>query len=115
MVLAITSQGVLLHKRPDSGLLAGLWEFLLLDGHLTAAQRGQALVERGIPAGRARRLGQAKHIFTHVEWRMEGVALYCPPFPPPDGCRFASLKEVRQTYSLPGALRAYTDLLEELL
>ncbi|MCQ4948781.1 A/G-specific adenine glycosylase [Bittarella massiliensis (ex Durand et al. 2017)] len=115
VVLAITPQGVLLHKRPDSGLLAGLWEFLLLDGHLTAAQRGQALAERGIPAGRARRLGQAKHIFTHVEWRMEGVALSCPPFPPPDGCRFASLKEVRQTYSLPGALRAYTDLLEELL
>lgn len=75
---------VLLHRREKKGLLAGLWEFpnLLLDGEKrgrTAAEiikelpeLGNALEQFDVSVKKAKR---AKHIFSHVEWHMEGVRL----------------------------------------
>jgi A/G-specific adenine glycosylase len=59
---------VLLARRPDTGLLAGLWELPGLDpfdGDEEPAL-GQALRERlGVPVTLGARLGQVRHVFTH--------------------------------------------------
>ena len=59
-----------LRKRPETGLLASLWEFPNVEGTLDEPAAAQAVRAWGLePKGWKNRL-TAKHIFTHVEWHM---------------------------------------------
>ena len=66
---------IALRKRPKTGLLAGLWEFPNAEGTLDEASAGAAVAAMGLTAIDWRSRLTAKHIFTHVEWRMTGYAL----------------------------------------
>ena len=63
---------VALRKRPDSGLLAGLWEYPNLPESLDEAGTLLALAQMGLSAKSVEPAGSAKHIFTHIEWDMKG-------------------------------------------
>ncbi|MBQ3964307.1 MAG: A/G-specific adenine glycosylase [Firmicutes bacterium] len=62
--------GILLRKRPDTGLLASLYEFPNVPGHLKKADALHVVEEMGFGPLRIRKLPPAKHIFTHKEWHM---------------------------------------------
>lgn len=64
-----------LRKRPDQGLLAGLWEFPHVPGALEEDDAAQVLEEWGLAPSEWRKKIPAKHIFTHVEWQMTGYLL----------------------------------------
>lgn len=66
---------VALKKRPESGLLAGLWEFPNVPGTLSETAAQQILSNWNLNPGEWRKRLTAKHIFTHVEWRMTGYSL----------------------------------------
>ena len=72
------SERVLLRRRPKSGLLAGMWEFPNVPGHLspTAAKKAAAEIlaqDFGLDGKfRAKRLPDSRHVFSHVEWQMRG-------------------------------------------
>ncbi len=95
--LVFCGEKVLLHRRPKKGLLAGLWEFpnVLTEApkegkqpamtlkrlavYVTETLRmqepesaGESMKER-VPI--VRKDKKAKHIFSHVEWHMEGVRI----------------------------------------
>ena len=75
-VFLLLRQGrVALRKRPDAGLLAGLWEFPNVEGALDEAAAGRAVAAWGLTPKAWRSRLTAKHIFTHVEWHMTGYAL----------------------------------------
>ncbi|MCC8022391.1 MAG: A/G-specific adenine glycosylase [Clostridiales bacterium] len=64
-------------KRRDAGLLASLWEFPHVPGHLEAADalstaRGWNLIPQAIE-----RVAHYRHIFTHVQWEMRCYFLSC--------------------------------------
>lgn len=61
-----------LRRRPDSGLLAGLWEFPNVDGELAEQEVNQILHAFGLNARTLTKLKKTKHIFTHIEWEMTG-------------------------------------------
>ncbi len=61
-----------LSRRPSRGLLSGLWELPSFEGRLSEIEVRQRLEGKGIPCGEIRPAGQAKHIFSHVEWHMIG-------------------------------------------
>lgn len=63
---------VALRKRPDMGLLAGLWEYPNLPESLDEAGALLALAQMGLSAKSIEPAGSAKHIFTHIEWDMKG-------------------------------------------
>ncbi len=69
------AEHVLIHQRPDRGLLAKLWEPVNLEGHLTGKEALSAAEDLGIFALRIKPLPDAKHIFTHVEWHMKGYEI----------------------------------------
>jgi adenine-specific DNA glycosylase len=105
-------QGVLLQRRPSKGLLAGLWQPLLWESeHLLQAEVLARLAALGVDTGTAvpEALPAAKHIFSHIEWLLSGVALTVPEQAAPAGCVWASRAELRTTYTLPGAFAAYKD------
>ena len=64
-----------LRKRPDKGLLAGLWEFPNVSGRLTLGQALEQLEQWGIPVRELRMELERKHIFTHIRWDMKGLYL----------------------------------------
>lgn len=75
-VFLLLRQGnVALRKRPDTGLLAGLWEFPGVEGVLDEAGAAAAVAAWGLEPRTWRKRLTAKHIFTHVEWRMTGYTL----------------------------------------
>lgn len=61
---------IALHQRPESGLLAGLWEFPNIDVPLSKPQLKEKLENDGIQHFSIRKLEKGKHIFSHVEWQM---------------------------------------------
>ena len=64
-----------LRKRPEEGLLAGLWEFPHVPGTLDEAVAAEAVRAMGLEPKEWKNRLTAKHIFTHVEWRMTGYTL----------------------------------------
>ncbi len=67
-----TAEGIILHKRPGRGLLAGLWEFPNMEGRLSAMAVEEMLAAQGFRVEGLEPLGEAKHIFSHIEWHMTG-------------------------------------------
>ncbi len=85
--------GFAIRKRPDSGLLAGLWEFPNLSGsHDLRTLRGWA-ESQGFGVKSIHPLGSYRHVFTHKTWVMDGFWLKVEgdkdgwTFIPPDGLR----------------------------
>lgn len=95
---------VALSKRPDRGLLAGLWELPGVDGALdrdAALRQAEAWQCQPLAAAPC---GEAVHIFTHLEWHMTGWRIVCQAAP----ARFTwADAEKRDSYPIPTAFRAY--------
>ena len=95
-----------IRQREKKGLLAGLWEFPNELGAVTEEE----LRARFPQAERIAPCGSARHVFTHVEWRMEGWLLDLrKPLP---GLTWETAEEIRSRYSIPTALKAYLALIE---
>ena len=62
-----------LRKRPDSGLLANLWEFPNVPGKLELSDVIAEVEQNGIKPKEIIRQVEMKHIFTHIEWNMCGI------------------------------------------
>jgi A/G-specific adenine glycosylase len=72
-ILLIQNSGkYAVRKREDKGLLAGLWEFPSIEGIITALELEQFLMNSGIHHFTIDKLGEGKHIFSHIEWKMTG-------------------------------------------
>ena len=114
LALVESPAGFLVQQRPQKGLLAGLWQPVLWeDEHLLQAEVLARLTALGLDTGTAApaALPAAKHIFTHIEWLMSGVQLHVPAQSAPAGYVWANREQLRTTYTLPGAFRAYKPLL----
>lgn len=94
-----------LRKRKEKGLLAGLWELPNTEGK----QRAEEVV-RKFPALAIEELGNAKHIFSHVEWHMTGYYLKLAEML--NGYEWKSLEEIKQEIAIPAAFSAYTKSLK---
>ncbi len=95
-----------LRRRPETGLLAGMWEFPNLEGFLTAEQLGPMLSE--LEPMSIEPCGEAKHLFTHVEWRMRGFLVACGAEAGPYVWR--TPREVREEDAIPSAFEFWKRL-----
>lgn len=106
-----------LHKRPDKGLLAGMYEFPAITGHRTAEEVKKWLEERGLKILRIVPLKESRHIFTHKEWHMWGYMIRVDELAPKndrlakEGWLFAEAAETEEKYPVPSAFAAYTGYL----
>lgn len=107
ILLIESGDRIAIQKRPDTGLLASLYEFPSLDGHLSEAEVRNLLDEQyGISAG-VEPLKEAKHIFSHVEWHMIGYRIILGDEMPSLWIS-APRQELKEKYPLPNAFAAYT-------
>jgi len=97
VLLLICGHTVGVRRRPDRGLLAGLWEL----PNDTEPD----------PPPEAEPCGETIHRFSHVEWRMRGYVLRCArPLP---GYTWVT-REERQALAIPSAFKYYVNVLEEM-
>lgn len=107
---------LLLHKRQEKGLLSGMYELPMLEGHLDEQAILDKVRDLGFSPIRIRKTNSAKHIFTHKEWHMEGYCILTEPeetlpvkLQEDKGYVFASLKEVKKDYPIPSAFDAFRE------
>ncbi|MBR3294459.1 MAG: A/G-specific adenine glycosylase [Oscillospiraceae bacterium] len=99
-----------LRQRPKTGLLAGMWELPNLPGRLDEPALREALRAQGLKPGEIRKCGETKHIFTHIEWHMQG---YFVDISPESGeYLWKSAAEIAREHAVPTAFQAYLKLLK---
>ena len=105
---------VFLNKRPEKGLLARLWEPFSLEGHVEEQALSAVLQQKGIRPRSLRSLGEAKHIFTHLEWEMQGYwALLEKPLPLLETGEWITWEQLKETHAVPGAFRPFVEKLKK--
>ena len=113
VALVLVRGRLAVRQRPDKGLLANLWEFPNYDGDLDERQIEEALQGDGVSAPQwQRELPAAKHVFTHLIWRMQGQLLTAASIP--DGWRSVDASGLR-ALAFPSAFRRYREIAEDLL
>ncbi len=70
VLLLYMNNWVMIRKRPNNGLLAGLLEFPMIDGEASKKEVTIWLREHGYEAKSIQNGKKAKHIFSHIEWHM---------------------------------------------
>ena len=126
---------IALRLRPDEGLLAGLYEFPHVPGVLDEAGAVKAAGEllgadlrsadesgpegvvsgaEGVTAVAVRPLGEARHLFSHIEWQMTGYEIKVESGDEAiivsgekRGLVFATRAEFAGAYAVPGAFKAF--------
>ena len=120
-----------IRKRPDSGLLSGLYEFPNETGELSSDDALAKAESLGLMPLRIKKLSAAKHIFSHVEWHMTGFEILVAPsgFPEDDGVQdagdlsqtpenandntliFAAPEMIESKYPVPSAFEKYAKMI----
>ncbi len=110
-VFILTCGGrIAVRRRPEHGLLAGLWEFPNVLGVHTAETFNGPLRDWGVQAVDLKKSIGARHIFTHVEWHMTGFFVECAN--QPEGFVWVTKEEFARDIALPSAFRAFYDALD---
>ena len=109
MLVIRDNDKVAIRKRPDKGLLAGMYEFPNLDGKLTMDEVTAYSKSIGLAPIRVKKLRNAKHIFSHIEWHMTAYEVIVDELE--KNCKeemiFAHPEEIQKEYSMPSAFSAW--------
>ena len=100
---------VVLKKRPEKGLLAGFYEFPNEIGNLSEDEALHVVQEMHLHPMRIQKLENAKHIFSHVEWHMQGYMVEVDSLTREEaGLLFVEAAHSEEAYPIPAAFSAYT-------
>lgn len=102
-------QRTAIRRRPEKGLLAGMYELPNLEGHLSRTEVLTYLKEKKLSPIRIQKLEEAKHIFSHIEWHMIGYLIRVeePEGGEPEELIFVEPEKKEETYPIPSAFGAY--------
>ena len=101
-----------LEKRPDKGLLAGLWQFPNTEGKLEIPQAIACLEAQGIGLRELFRQVERKHIFTHISWEMRGI--YAEVAERVEKYTWLSTDEIRRNAAIPTAFRQFWEEMDHV-
>ena len=115
VLVLLDGDHTLIRKREESGLLAGMYELPSLPGKQTPEQVLSYLREElKLEPLRIRELPRAKHIFSHIEWKMTGyrvLVVSLENVAPDTGFLVVEPEETQRSYPVPAAFRAYASAL----
>lgn len=103
------ANAIAIKKRPEKGLLAGLYELPNVEGSLTRKQVIAYCNSIGLSPLHIEKVEDAKHIFSHVEWHMTGYVIKVDELE--KNCNedllFVQRKELEKVYSIPSAFEKF--------
>lgn len=106
---------VAIRRRDAKGLLAGLYELPNYDGYLSEREVLDLIRSMNLDAVRIEQLSPAKHIFSHVEWRMMGYRVRVAALEEKHqkDMIFVNREETKKKYAIPTAFAAYSGYIKE--
>ena len=107
LLICRVGEEVALQKRPNKGLLAGLWEYPHMEGFLTAEKAITLAESWGLKPLSPVKIVEKTHIFTHVQWNMRGIYLECSQKSPQ--FTWADPQGLEEIYALPTAFRQFSE------
>lgn len=94
-------------KRPDTGLLASMWQFPELPGKLSLDDVLTEVENLRLKPTQIIRQVERKHIFTHIQWNMRGY--YMEVSNPIEDFSWLTPDEIETRAALPTAFRQFWD------
>ena len=101
-----------IEKRPNKGLLAGLWQFPNASGMLEPQEAVQWAQDRGLKPRDVTAQLERSHIFTHIRWDMRGYILRVDE--PAEEFVWKTLEEIDAEAALPTAFRQFREEIENV-
>ena len=105
---------ILLHKRGEKGLLAGMYEFPSMNDYQNRKQVLAYLNTIGIRSIRMKTGPESKHIFSHIEWHMKSYVIKVDELETEDmvsrkdpNWQFVNRNMIEKAYPIPSAFAAY--------
>ena len=92
-------------KRPDKGLLAGLWQFPDCSHKLNSQQIMDWVEQNELKPAKITHTVERNHIFTHVEWVMRGA--FVEVVEKNDHFTWLTLSQIDRQAPLPTAYRQF--------
>lgn len=120
VLLIEDEQRYVLHKRAGKGLLAGMYEFPMLEGHVGKSRVLAYLKEIGMEILQIKKIESSKHIFSHKEWHMEAYFIRTDELMPKEKVLkqeqwiLVDRKKAEKEYPLPSAFSTYAKYLNIL-
>lgn len=104
-----------IRKRPETGLLAGLYELPNTQGHLEREEALSYVEGLGLDPLYIEKLPPAKHIFSHIEWRMQAYRIKVSSLKKTQDKEliFATREQSGKQYAIPSAFGAYAKYIKE--
>jgi A/G-specific adenine glycosylase len=96
-----------IEKRKQSGLLAKMWSLPMIEGHLTKEDCISWLKESGYEISHIDELPAAKHIFTHIEWKMIGYKAEIQALSNFSTLTWVNREQIDKLYAIPSAHSYY--------
>ena len=96
-----------LEKRPANGLLAGLWQYPNVSGHLSTEEAVKHLAQQSLRVTDVLRESEKKHIFTHIQWNMKGI--YLEVAEPAGDFQWFTAQQIQNEAALPTAFRQFRE------
>ena len=116
VLLIKDGEKIAIRKRPKKGLLAGLYEFPNVEGHLSEDEVLELVKSYDLAPLFIQKLEDSKHIFTHKEWHMTGYAVRVEELEEEtDGLLFVERETVEKEYPIPSAFGAYANQINIVL
>ena len=104
-------------KRPDKGLLAGLYELPNEIGWYTKEQTEEYVKKNGLLPLQISPLPEAEHIFSHIEWKMHGylIRIAARENEEHETLQFIHRGQRKEGFAIPSAFQAYEKYIKEEL
>ncbi len=96
-----------IRQRPDSGVLAKMWEFYHVDCHMDKQQALDYISEMGFHPVLLEKEIPYTHVFTHMEWKMTAYFIACSKMS--SELTWVTKDELENQYALPTAFRMFLD------
>lgn len=94
-----------LERRPEKGLLGGLWQFPNVSGELDTGEALKTVEKMGLRPRALFKEVHRKHVFTHIQWNMKGI--YLEVAEPADTFRWFTAQQIDTQAALPTAFRQF--------
>ena len=94
---------IAIEKRPDTGLLSGLYQLPNIDGFYDEEALSKELMNMEISPNAIKHLKDAKHVFTHIDWYMRAYRVTVEK--KTDRFLWVTPEELENTYPLPTAFQ----------
>lgn len=109
ILILINKNKIALQQRPNQGLLAGLFELPNLEGTWRVKNVDNFLNKQNISTTSIQSVGTAKHIFSHIEWHMQGYMIQVNDCQSDHTFLWVDYKAFQEEYAIPSAYQYYRD------